>query len=229
MKGKTSLFWVGAVFTLVAPVTIGLLSRNPTTMWIAALSGAFVTLLTRIDDLTEIALGPVKAKMKVTLEEAAATIDQVRNLAVAVARVASTDLMAGGFMGSMTLEMRLDLRDELIAQLHALGLNKKQIEDATANSTRAIAIIYHRTIHHAIERRKVPHSVEGVPPELQEIGSRFEKLVQFDSWRVPSSDKVQKFVVANNVNTDEVKHWTSDYDHFMRTGEIRRRELFVKQ
>jgi hypothetical protein len=69
MKGKTYLFWLGAVFTLVALVTIGWLSRNPTTMWIAALSGAFVTLLTRIDDLTEIALGPVKAKMKVTLED----------------------------------------------------------------------------------------------------------------------------------------------------------------
>jgi hypothetical protein len=130
--------------------------------------------------------------MKVTLEEAAATIEQVGNLAVALARVASTDLMAGSFMGSMTLEMRLDLRDQLIAQLHALGLDKKQIEDATANSKRAIAIIYHRAILHAIEQRKDPHSIGGVAPELREIGSRFEKLMQFDSWRVLSSDEVEK-------------------------------------
>lgn len=99
MKNKAVLFWAGAIFTLVAPLVVGMLSRNPTTLWVVALCGAFVTMLTKIDDLVEISLGPVRAKMRETIREATATIEQLQAVAASIAEVALTDLMASNFMG----------------------------------------------------------------------------------------------------------------------------------
>ncbi len=228
MKERALLLWIGIIFTLLAPVTIGLSFHDKSTAWIAALCGVFVTLIAKFDDLTEIGVGPVRAKMRETIREAVATIAQLRSLASTLGRVASTDLMAGGFMGSMQLKMRLDLYDQLIAQLRELGLDNQQIAKATELSGKAINLIYFREIRVAIEQRKQPYSVEGVPADLRSIGAKFEELLNFENWEAPSPDVIQDFVEANKVATSEVTQWISDYRHFATTGEIRRREAFAR-
>ncbi|MEE9294142.1 MAG: hypothetical protein V3W34_04135 [Phycisphaerae bacterium] len=68
------LFWLGIVFTLVAPIVIGVAYGDQTTNWIAALCGAFVTFMAKIESIAELSLGPVKARMKEKMEEAAAAV-----------------------------------------------------------------------------------------------------------------------------------------------------------
>jgi hypothetical protein len=229
MKGRIFLFWVGVAFTLLVPVTIGLRTHDQTTAWIALLCGAFVTMLARVDDLTEIALGPVRAKMRETLREATATIAQLRSLAAALGRVASTDLMAGGFAGTMDAKMRLELYDQLIEQLKGLGLSTLQIKQATELASKAITLMYFRILRHAIEQRKKSYSIEGVSPALREIGEKFETLLDFPNWTAPAPDAVQAFAKENGVATPEVEQWISEYRHYVLTGEILRRELFLQR
>ena len=69
----------------------------------------FVTFMARIDDLTELSLGPVKAKMRETIKEAYATIEELRNVAAISAKAILTDIMAGTFMGGMNLRTCLFL------------------------------------------------------------------------------------------------------------------------
>ena len=130
-------------------------------------------------------------------------------------------------MGSMQLEMRLDLYDQLVAELRELGLESEQIAEATDLATKAVNLIYFRIIRIAFEQRKAPHSMQGVPPALQLIGEKFEKLHDFAKWEAPSPDMVQTFVEENGIATADVIDWISDYRHFMATGEIRRRNLFI--
>src|SRR5437879_1322551 len=87
---KAALFWAGIIFTLLAPVVIGVYFQNSSSAWIAVTCGVFVTLMAKIDDLVEFSLGPLRARMRETISEANATIEQLRKVAATSARATLT-------------------------------------------------------------------------------------------------------------------------------------------
>jgi hypothetical protein len=78
------MLWLGVAFVLIAPTTIGLITTNSTSAWVATVCGAFVTLMSRFANLTELSLGPVKAKMREAAQE---TLYAAQNIARAQAEV----------------------------------------------------------------------------------------------------------------------------------------------
>jgi len=230
VKGKTILFWFGVIFTVVAPLVIGLYFKDKTTMWVAVVCGAFITLIARVEDIAELSLGPLRAKMRDTIREANATIEQLRNVSTTSAKAILTDLMAGGFMGSMSLRTRLDLHDQIVSALKEIGASETAIKNSKEMWSKGIGIIYHRAIRVALEGRDHPNQINtSATPEVREASEQLQSMVQFDVWQAPSPDEVEEFIRDKGLMTDDLSSWISDYRYFVETGEIKRRELFESQ
>ena len=225
----TILFWIAVLFTLTVPTAISILLDDTTTSWIALVSGAFVVLMSRIDNLAELSLGPLKAKLRARIEEATATIDQLRSVAVTSAEATLTDLISGSFMGGMTAERRLQLYDKIIESLRAIGADESQIEEAVSDWNKGIGIIYHRAIQDAVGRRLEPGKLNPAASDEMKAAERvLQDMLVFKTWTVPTPDEMRAVVDKHGVNSDDVRSWIDDYEHFLETGQIRRREEFVK-
>jgi len=227
IKGKILLFWGGVIFTLAAPLFIGIFYKDTNTTWVAALCGAFVTFMARIDDITEISLGPVKAKMRETIKEAYVTIEELRNVAAISAKAILTDIMAGTFVGGMNLKTRLSLHDQIITSLKEIKASENAIKDAEEMWLKGIRIIYLNIIKASLEGRdKLSKSDIKTSPENLEASRELNKMLCFEKWQTPSPDEIESFIEGKVIMTEKLSEWISDYRHFMGTGLIRRREDF---
>jgi len=225
-NGKRYLFWIGAIFTLIVPVTIGVSTGDSSTTWVAALCGAFVTLLTKIDDLIEISLGPVRAKMREALSEAAASVEQLRTIAGTIAEVALTDLMGGSFFGGMNLKKRLELHGKVIGTLHGLGLSKEKVSEVEASWKKGIGVIYHGIVRSAIEKQSPFGTAPDFYDRQRHVSNEFYGLMNFNNWEVPTPEEMTAFLSERGFLNEEIREWVSDYSHFLSAGEIRRPDVF---
>lgn len=223
---KGILFWSGVLFVLFVPLLVGFVSKSANLAWLAAICGAFVTVMSRFDDLSELAMGPMQAKLRRAVEEAYATLDQVRELGVIIGRSTLTQLIAGEFMDGMSLAERLRIHDQVKAALQSLGVDQNGIGRAEEQWRKGITLIYFRAVRAAIEAGRSP---SRPPTELQEVGKEFQKLLTFDEWKAPAPVEMEGFVEAHRVATDDVMMWIDDYRHFLLSGEIRRIDVFAEQ
>jgi hypothetical protein len=156
---RTCIFWVGLLFTLIAPVFIGIHYQNVSISWVAALCGAFISFMAKIDDLAELSLGPVKARMKEKIEEANATIEQLREIAAATTGATLTDMMAGRYVGGMSLSKMLDIHDSLIQTLRGIGISPEKLNEIENDWRKGISITYYnlkvgQSVHYSVSTPK---------------------------------------------------------------------------
>lgn len=223
------LFWISVVWVLLVPVGISVLLDHTTGSWIAAVCGAFVVFTSKIDDLSELSLGPLKAKLRAKIEEANATIDQLRRVAVTSAEATLTDLMAGSFMGGITVDKRFEIHDKIIDSLIEIGATRAQIDSAKLDWNKGISLIYHRTIKDAVGRRIERSKINpAATDQMRQAEKELQNLLDFDTWSVPEPDKILEVIATHDVGSVEISEWIDDYQNFLRTGEIRRRDEFVK-
>lgn len=223
-KGIVLLFWASVAFTAIVPILIGTLGGSASTAWAALVSGAFLTFIAKLADVAELSLGPVKARMREVIDEAAATTEQLREVATTIATAVMTDMMAGGFSGSMHLAERFELHDQLLAQLDKLGVSEDQKRRTTAQWRKGVAVIYHRIIGKLVNeeaKRVTPGTWTGT-------SSEYNNLLDFPHWDAPRPNEITKFCASKNLLTPEITSWIEDYRHFLDTDEIRRRDQFVQ-
>lgn len=214
------LFWFGVVFTIVAPVLLGVLGYEGVA-WIALVAGAFVTLVSKLRDIAEITLGPVKAKMRETIAEAHVTIEQLRSVALASAKSITTSLISESFMGQHPFLERLRLKEGVLENLEMLGATENELRDAEDKWRRGITIIY---------ERKIRRSFDGEPPEIHgPIYEGLNKLMDLSQWHVAAPAEYRVLLDRHGVLNEERKGWIDDYEHFLNTGEIRRLELWEEE
>src|SRR5450432_4251121 len=88
--------------------------------------------------------------MREAVAEAAATIDQLRDLATSTTSAFLTNLIASSFMGGMSNARRFKMHDELMEQLELLGVSTKKLEQADMEWRNGVGIFYHRIISNSI-------------------------------------------------------------------------------
>lgn len=217
------VFVAGIVFVLLVPSAIGILVSNATAAWIALLSGAFVTVISKFDRIAEFSLGPLRARMREVVAEATATIDQLRELATSTTSAFLTNLIANSFMGGMSNERRFRVHDELVEQLRLLRVTEEQLERAEAGWKLGVGVIYHRIIGKRITDKAIEEARNS-----NTLQNEIQALLDFPNWAVPPPEKFENFAQERNMLTPAVQSWIDDYRHFRRTGEIRRRDEFLK-
>jgi len=229
VKGRIILFWMGIFFTATIPIGIGLYFENASTAWLAFVCGGFIIFIARLEDLAELSLGPLKAKMRETIQQAHVTIDQLGRVAQTFTKATLTGQMAANFMDGTTLETRLNLHDQLISALKEIGLNEDKIKDADEMWAKGIGIIYHRGIRELLQENHKHDPITGrVSPEILTALEEFQDLLHFKYWQAPTPDQMQEFVQGKGLMTPEIAALISDYRSFVNTGEIKRRDVFVQ-
>jgi hypothetical protein len=225
------LFWVGVVLTIVAPLIIGIHYEDPSTSWVAALCGAFITFISKLDQISELSLGPVKAKMKEKIDEVDKVLKQLREAVTVTSHATLTDLMAGGMMGSMTLGKRLEIHENIILNLRAIGASEEQVAMAEKDWIKAISIIYVQIIRNTIEERESPNTVNFKTPDNKKQASlEIDKLEDFSNWQMPTPYQIRAILESHTIKEPPVDLWVNDYEHFLNNNEIcRPEELIAKR
>jgi hypothetical protein len=218
------VFWVAVAFTGSAPLLIRLFGGSAGSSWQAFACGVFVAFMAKFNDLSEFSLGPLKAKMRETIAEANATLDQLRSVATSMARATLTDMMAGSFMAGMSLATRLQLHDALMIQLRELGVSEKERDLAAVEWRKGICVIYQRIIGNLVAR-----DVRTVDAEKYgRLAKELNAMVDMNTWTAPTPTQLRSFLEVHSLITAELADWLGDYQHFLDTGEIRRRSLFAE-
>lgn len=219
---------IGNLLILGLAVMFGIMGK-PTEMGIIVVAGAIAVAFLNIDKIQKFKGAGFEAEMKRAVAEANATVKQLREVAATSSEVILTDLMAGNFMSGTTLEKRLNLHDQLIENLKEIGASKKQIEKADEMWRRGVGIIFHRGIHAALEGREKPNEVNTkAEKHILEASRELQELIKFEEWKVPTPKELRKFIEARNVMNPAVDELLKDYEEFLKSGEFKRRNIFVK-
>lgn len=201
---------------------------KPTEMSIVAVSGAIVLAFLNIDKIQKFKGVGFEAEMKRAVEEANATIEQLREVATTSAEVILTDLMDGNFFDGTTLEKRVDLHDQLIGNLKGIGASEKQINKADEMWKRGIGAIFFRGIRCALEGRDKPYQINTkAEKHVLDASKEFQDLLNFKEWKAPPSNELREFVNQRGVMNSAVDELLKDYSEFEKTGKFRRRDVFV--
>jgi hypothetical protein len=218
---------VGASFTLVAPLVVGLQTGNTSLAVVVAACGAFVAMLARLDDLVELSLGPVKAKMLATLQEANATVDQLRALAVVSAAAQLASLSEAFFGWANGNRARLvHLAGEIIDSLRQLGVSEAEIATAVDPWRRSMSCVYHRYVKAYVSRADRRPGVTFSEPAQAAALAELKSAMDFDTRSAASPAKLREILARHGMLTDDMREWLDDYDVFLDTGAIRRPAVF---
>lgn len=146
-------------------------------------------------------------------EEAAKIVEQLRDFAAQSSKVTVTELMAGAFLGGLSLSQRLNLYDELMAKLEGMGLTDTQLNSVRQGWRAVIDCLYITKVRTL-------------------LGPKFPKDIvikdAFDEWSPLSPNELRARLTDSGVLTDTVSQIIADYEYFRRTGIIRNREDFAK-
>lgn len=205
------------------------IQAKPQEMGIIVVAGAIVLAFINIDRIEYFKGLGFEAKMKKAIENVNATIEQLRKVATTSSKATLTGLMADNFMDGTTLETRLTLHDQLISNLKDIGVSSAQIEEADEMWKRGVGVIFHRGIRHTLEGRKEKNQINTTADQVVLEASReFQDLLQFDEWKAPSSDEMRHFIEGKGLMNSEIEDLLNDYKMFETTGELKRREVFIK-
>ncbi len=218
---------IGCILTVGLSVMFGLMGK-PKEMALTILVCSIALCFINIDKINKFKAGSFEAEMKATVDEANATIKQLREVASTFAEATLTNLMASTFVGGMTMKQRLLLHDQLIVNLKDIGASDKQIARADKMWEHGIGVIFNRMIENAIEGRDNPNIVNIKDRDKALNASReFHKLLKFDEWKAPTSAQAREFIVDKGVMNTQVDELLKDYQEFENTGGFRRIEVFV--
>lgn len=224
------LFWTGIIFTIIAPFAVKVIFNDMALVWVALIIGVFMTIISKFDCLVEFSLGPITAKMNQKIEEADVILKKLQNIALVSSEATLTDLMAGSFMGSMTLKQRMILHDKVVQALKDIGIDDKRILLAEERWRKGISVIFCRAIHWRVELRKDPHHVNlEAPKPNKEAGQELKNLSDFSNWTEPSPEKIKEVLKKYSLSLPEVDQWVDDYAYFLEHNVIRDLDAFVKE
>jgi hypothetical protein len=214
----SSVSLLAGILMVVVGAPAFIITDKNTSAFSILITGFAAVLIGRMNLVEELSLGPLKARLRASIDEANATLRQLRAVALGLAEASLTDLMAGNFAIGMTLDQRLTTRDVIVNSLLDLGLTQSEVQKASANWDKGIGLTYGRAI-----RASLPKTLEP------SIRSAYDALTRFDEWRAATPDELETFVNKHELSSAETAAWIDDYRHFLRTKEIRRREEFARQ
>ena len=225
MKDRTLTVLVCLVI-LVLAVMFGL-KAMPTEMGIIVVAGAIFLSFLHIDKIQRFKGAGFEAEMRQAVEEANATVHQLRDVATTSTKATLTTLMASsfGFQNGMNLSSKLDLHDKLISDLKKIGASEQQIEHADEMWRKGVSVIFHRGILKAI--KKTSQINPDVAEQVKAVSEEFQEFLNFDTWCTATPEEMKSFINDKGVMNPDIEELLEDYSIFVKTGTYRRRKIFV--
>ena len=218
---------IGSLLTFIAAVLFGLLGKA-TEMGLIVVAGAVGLAFFNLDKIERFKGAGFEAEMKRAVEEANATVEQLRQVAATSAEVMLTDLMASNFMSGVSLEKRMELHDRTIKNLKEIGASTKQIKKVDHMWQKGLKVIFYRGILKTIEEEK-KRQKNNSDEEIHYIHvlQDFRALFDGKTWRVPSATKLRELCEKRKVINSKIDELLKDYEEFEKSGKFRRKYVFL--
>lgn len=225
---KKILFWFGVLIAVVAPVPLAVFTDSAKFAVICFVSGTLAVLFSKLELLEELSVGPLKAKLRMAISEASATIEQLRTLGAEMSDVSLSLLMATEFMNGMEVKSKFELHRKIISCLSSLGASTQQIQMAQVNWMKGVSVMYLRLIRQHIEGRE-SFTRANFDAEENEIAASNEiyALSNFAEWYTPSPEEMRDVLKKHAVSKPVVTEWIGDYERFVQTSTIPRLDIFL--
>lgn len=224
---STLITGLASIIMVSLAMVLGLLGK-PTEMGLIIAACSISIAFLNLDRIQKFKGAGFEAEMRQAVEEAHATVEQLRTLAATSTESTLTTLMSGNFFDGTTLANRLDIHDKLVGCLHQLGVPVKQIEEARHMWKNGVGVIYHRGIRHLLEgRTEISHVNMQAEPARLAASKEFQELLRFEKWEAPSAQTIRSFIQGKGFMTDAISELLSDYEHFERSGNLKRRDVFI--
>lgn len=196
--------------TILAPALAIFRPELTAAPWVVLVAGTLAALFTRLDRIAEFTLGPLKARMRETLAETTASLEQLRSLAGAVGEALVLAHAGSWFMSGAPFETRQASIGRVLALLEQLGFSASERE-RIEGPWRGIACLRFFTRLRA-EMRKAP------PPWSQAQYDSFEALADFKAFRAPTPSALRDFLRGQQLETPERSEVINAYERFLQTG-----------
>jgi len=122
-----ALFPLGVVYIVAAPILF-LFSENAKEPAIFVLiSGALLAIFSRFDDVSELGLFGLKAKIERVLNDAYATLEQVKKFAKIISISSLSNTARSGWMGGMPEDQKREILVSTLEGLDQLGCDELEI------------------------------------------------------------------------------------------------------
>lgn len=168
----------------------------------------------------------VEAKMRtldVVINDATATLEDLRSLATRVTEVTLTELINSYFLGGSSLQKRISMHDDLLETLKQLGASNTQVHEADTHWRKRIQLLYLQIIQACIAKKKeLAHVNTSAPLTSQEASKKFGELFNIELLEIITPQKVTDFINEQSLMTDKIKEWIEDYSNYVTTGKINR-------
>jgi hypothetical protein len=209
------LFFVfGTLLVLFAGPVIYWLTRDGVFAGLVLVCSLLFTLLSQFDKIEELALGGLKARLRATIQETAATLKQLRELAAISTSSQLASLIGSSFLQGMPDETRYRLASDFLSNAKSLDFNKDEMASITEPWRKGVSYVYVREIGRLMFKNL---------STVTEDWSSWQRLGDFNTWSAPSPSEVRGFLDSSSLKGGpEVEALLRDYEVFLdrKDGEI---------
>jgi hypothetical protein len=210
------LFRLGAFIVVFLPVPLTVFSGSATVGAFCFISGTLAVLFSKLDVLDEFSLGPLKAKLRIAIDEANATVDQLRSLGCELSDAILSQLVSSEMQGMFDSKAKYALRDRIVACLRTIGANEQQRLEAQHGWRKGISMLYLQRIDQSIMGNGVDLPSKSELAASDEISSVANRPL----WDVPSPERIRSILERHSVSKATVDNWLNEYERFLQTSEI---------
>ena len=220
------LFGVGCLCIVVDGAAVAIKSVETDQGWLIMAAAAVLILASQLDRVTELSFAGATAKLQEKLAEADATLGEARELLEALSKTVLTDLIANDFAVGMPTRNRFDLHDEILGSLRSMGLSRAQLENVDRDWRRGVALLFTRLFDLMLNNRLDEDPRSGA--ERHALAAELRDLADIrDNWMVGTPNQYRSFFRNHDLLSEEIGGWISDFEHYNRTGDLRRRDQFI--
>jgi hypothetical protein len=217
----------GFSFVLLAPIAVLFFSLALPTASFVLIVGILLLIVSRLEYLSEVSLGPLKAKMQDKIVEASITIKELKIIAEILSETTLVNLMGSNFIKGITLKKKIETCDKLVKALAKIGFSSKEMEEVLFTWNKGITVIYYRQTLRVLERRQGKYTINLDEPERKKVSDEIATLLDLDNLDPPKPHVIRKIIQSKNLDIDsELEKILTEYQLFLDTGEILNKEAF---
>lgn len=208
---------------VVLPTILAFCRVDAGPIWAVATACVAAAVLIRLHDVVEFEFGPLKARLLRATAKAEATVEQLQNLAVGVARPALGALMAQGRFGGGDLRKRqFDAFEQVMSDLRKLDVSPDQIRSAASLFENYVRLDM------VGDLRNILHNELMGKPEHEKMSLCFH--APFNRiFSAQESSKLRPCLEAVAPIQGEAAETLLDLEQFERDGTLRRPDVFFQR
>lgn len=203
---------VAMALVFVPALYVFVMNPEIKTATLLAGAGLLIAFLSRFNDIIELSGFGVSAKLKDTIKEAHATIEQVKDLAMVLAKSSLSNTARSGWWGGLTDDQSQEFFKETVDVLKAVGLSENQIFEAGRDFQNCILRSYYMSL---LGQTTIPDT------DNSELRKEWELLRKCPVETPHKVDVLKAFFIKYDLMTKDVQKRLDDYEYYFTHHEFK--------